>query len=112
MPLEWPKWLVMGSKGSHFACLCTPNGLGYIFFLEKHIFDPFLTHFSVQNNPFSRLFVTLEGPKWLAMGPKRAHFICSGTPNGVGTFLEKYIFDPFLTHFCPKTAHFQGILGF
>ena len=26
--------------------------------------------------------------------------------------LGKCVFDPFLTHFGPKTAHFQGILGF
>ena len=85
--LEWPKWLAMGSKRAHSTCWCTPNGLGS--FLEKHIFDPFLTHFWSQNNPFSRHFVTLEGPKWLATGSKWAHFTCLGTPNGLGSFLEK-----------------------
>ena len=39
--------------------------------------------------------MTLVWPKWLAMGSKRAHFTCLGTPNGVGSFLEKRIFDPF-----------------
>ena len=77
--------------------------------MEKHIFDPFLTHFWSQNSPFSSHFVSLEVPKWLAMGSKWAHFTCLGTPDGLGSFLEKHIFDPF---FCPKTAHFQGILGF
>ena len=100
--VEWPKWLAMGSKRAHFTCLCTPNGLGT--FLEKHIFDPFLTHFSLQNNAFSRHFVTLEGPKWLAMGSKRAHFTCLCTPNGLGSFLEEYIFDPFLTHFWSQNS--------
>ena len=75
-------------------------------------YDPLLIDFWSQNDPFSRHFVTLEGPKWLAMGSKWAHFNCLGTPNGLVSFLEKPIFDPFLTIFCPKTAHFQGILGF
>ena len=44
-------------------------------FLGKHFFDPFATHFWLQNNTFSRHFVYLEGPKWLAMGSKWAHFI-------------------------------------
>ena len=73
-----------------------------IIFLENLGFDPFLTHFSVQNNPFERHFVTLEGPKWLAMGSKRAHFTCLGTPNGLGSFLEKHIFDAFDPFFVPK----------
>ena len=75
----------LGCKGlkkglSHL--LVPPNGLGS--FLKNHIFHPFLTHFWLQNNPFSRYFVTLEGPKWLAMGLKWAHFTCLGTPNGPG----------------------------
>ena len=112
LTLEWPKWLAMGSKKAHFTCLGTPNDLGS--FLEKHIFDPFLTHFLLQNNPFSRQLVTLEGPKWLAMGSKWAHFTCLGTPNGLGSFLEKHIFDPFLTHFLSQNSPFSrhfGILG-
>ena len=47
------------------------------------------------------------------MGSKRAHFTCLCTPTGLGSFLEKHIFDPFLTHFCPKSPfsrHF-GVLG-
>ena len=67
-----------------------------IIFGKTNFSDPFLTHFWSQNNPFSRHFVTLEGPKWLAMGSKWAHFTCLCTPNGVGSFLEKQIF---LTHF-------------
>ena len=39
--------------------------------------------------------MTLEWPKWLAMGSKWAHFTCLCTPNGLGSFLEKHIFDPF-----------------
>ena len=44
------KWLAMGSKRAHFSCLCTTNRRAA--FLENHIFDPFLTHFWSQNNPF------------------------------------------------------------
>ena len=106
----------MGSKRAHFTSLGTPNGLGS--FLEKPIFSPifylFSTHFLLQNNPFSRHFVTLEGPKWLAVGSKRAHFTCLGTPNGLGSFLGKPIFDPFLTHFLSQNSPFSwhfGILG-
>ena len=112
VPLEWPKWLAMGSKRAHFTCWCTPDGLGS--FLEKNIFDPFLTYFWSQNNPFSRHFVALEGPKWLAMGSKRGHFTCLGTPNGLGSFLEKHIFDLFMTHFLSQNSPFSrhfGILG-
>ena len=88
-----------------------------IIFGDTHscpIFDPFLTHFFVANNQFSRHFVTLDGPKWLAMGSKWAHFTCLGTPKGLGSFLEKHIFDPFVTPFLsqnrPFSRHF-GILG-
>ena len=107
--LEGRKWLAIGSKRAHSTCLCTPNGPRSNTFLAH-----FLTHFWSQNNPFSRHFVSLEGPKWVAMGSKRAHFTCLGTPNGLGSFLEKPIFDPFLTHFLsqnnPFSTHF-GLLG-
>ena len=96
----------MGSKWAHFTCLCIPNGVGSC--LEKRIFDPFLPHSWSQNSPFSRHFVTLEGPKWLVMGSKWAHFTCSGTPNGLGSFFEKQIlihFDPF---FVPKQCIFEA----
>ena len=85
--LKWPKRLAMGAKWAHFNCLCTPNGLES--FLEKHIFDPFLTGFWLQNNAFSRHSVTLEGPKWRAMGSKGAHFTCWCTPNGLESFFGK-----------------------
>ena len=107
--LEWPKWLAMGAKRAHFTCLCTPNGPRSL--LEKHIFDPFLIHFWLQNNPFSRHFVTLEGPNWLAVGSKWAHFTCLGTPNGPRSFLEKHIFGPFLTHFLSQNSPFSRHFG-
>ena len=58
----------------------------------------------------SRHFVTLDGPKSLTMGSKRAHFTCLCTPNGLVIILEKRVFDPFLTLFGPQKAHFQGFL--
>ena len=102
----------MGSKCAHSTCLCTPNNPKVS--LEKHIFDPFLTDCWSQNSLFSRHFVTLEWPKWLAMGSKRAHFTCLCIPNGLRSFLEKHIFDPFLTHFWSRNSPFSrhlGILG-
>ena len=63
------------------------------------MFDPLLIEFWSQNSPFSRHFVTLEGPQWLALGSKWAHFTCLRTPNGLGSFLEKHIFDPFFDPF-------------
>ena len=53
--------------------------------------------------------MTLEGPKWLAMGSKRAHFTWLCTPNGLGSFLEKHIFDPFLV---PKRPIFKAFCDF
>ena len=63
------------------------------------VFNPINTHFWSQNDSFSRHFVTLEGPKWLAMGSKRACFVSFGTSSGLGSFLEKHNFYPFPTHF-------------
>ena len=102
----------MGSKWAHFSCLCTPDSPKIS--LEKHVFDPFLTYFWSQSSPFSRHFVTLEEPTWLAMGSKSAHFAFLGSPNGLGSFLERHIFDLFLTYFLsqndPFSRHF-GMLG-
>ena len=98
--------LHMGSKWAHSTCLCTPNSPKVS--LEKHIFDPFLIDFWSPKSPFSRHFVVLEGPKWLLMGSKRAHFTCLCTPNGLGSCLEKHIFvDPFLTHFWSQNKPFS-----
>ena len=61
MALEGPKWLEMGSKGAHFTCLGTPNGIGS--FLEKQSFLPFFDHFFSQNSPCSRHFGILGRAK-------------------------------------------------
>ena len=97
-----------GLKKGSFHLVRHPKQSRIIF--GRHIFDLFWTHFWLQNNAFSRRFVTLEGPKWLAVGSKSAHFTWLGTPNSLGSFLE----DTFLSYFGPifgcKTTHFQGIL--
>ena len=77
---------------------------------RKTHFKSFLTIFSSQNNPFSRHFVTLEGPKWLAMGSKRAHFTCLGTLDGLGLFLENTFLTLFLSQNSPFSRKF-GIVG-
>ena len=83
-----------GLKKGSFHLFVHPKWSRIIFWKQT-----FWTHFWSQNIRFSRHFVTLQGPKWLPMGSKWAHFTCLGTPNGLGSFLEKHIFDPFLTHF-------------
>ena len=75
------------------------------------IFHPFLTLFLSQKSPFSRHFVTLEWPKWLAVGSKWAHLTCFGTPNGLGLFLGNSIFDPLLTHFLSRNSPFSRNFG-
>ena len=53
--------------------------------------------------------MTLEWPKWLALDSKWAHFTCSGTLNGLGSFLEKHIFDPFFVSKRPIFKAFWSI---
>ena len=70
---NWPIFMVLsalrgakiaqhGLKNGHIPLVCAPPKSPKVS-LEKHIFDPFLTDFRSQNSPFSRHFVTLEGPK-------------------------------------------------
>ena len=56
----------------------------------------------------------MEGPKWLAMGSEGAHFTCLCTLNGLGSFLEKHVFDPFWPILWPQNNPFAkhfGLLG-
>ena len=66
-------------------------------FLEKRVFDPFLTHCWSKNGPFSRHFGISHGPKRATTGSKRAKNTCLSIPSGLGTTLEKIIF------FAPET---------
>ena len=61
-------------------------------FLEKCVFDPFLTHFWSQNGPFSRHFGIFHGPKRATTGSKQPKNTCLSIPSGLGTALEKIIF--------------------
>ena len=105
------KRVTMGSKWAKNTCLSIPNRRGSL--LEKHVFDPFFSHFCSQNDPFSRHFGTFHGPKPVQMGSKWAKTTCLSIPNGSGSLLEKYAFlTRFSPIFAPETTHFQGILGF
>ena len=104
-----PKPVQMGSKWAKNTCLSIPKGPGSL--LEKHIFDPFLTHFLSQNGPFSRHFGIFHGPKRVTTGSKRAKNTCLCIPNGPGSLLEKHVFDPFLTHFLSQNGPFSRHFG-
>ena len=110
----WRKGLnsiTTGSKWAQNTCLRTPNGPGSL--LEKHIFDPFFTRFCSQNGPFSRHIGIFHGPRHATMRSKRAKNTCLSIPNGLGSLLEKRVFDPFLTHFLhPKRPLFEAFWDF
>ena len=98
-----------GSKRAKNTCLSIPNGPGSL--LEKHIFDLFLTHFWSQNGPFSRHFGIFHEPKPVTMGSKWAKTTSLSIPNGPGSFLEKRVFDPFLTHCWSQNGPFSRHFG-
>ena len=85
-----PKRITSGSKWAKNTCLSIPNGPGSL--LEKHVFDPFFTHFWSQKGPFSRHFGILLWPKRVTTGSKRAKNTCLSILSGLGTTLEKMIF--------------------
>ena len=98
----------MGSKWAHFTCLGTPNGLGS--FLHKHIFGLFLTHFWLQNNPFSRHFVTLEWPNDLQWAQNGLISLVLALRLVYDNFFwEKHILDPF---FVPRQPIFKAFWDF
>ena len=98
-----------GSKCAKNTCLSIPNGPGSR--LEKPVFDPFLTHFWSQNGPFPRHLGIFQGPKRVATGSKWAQNICLSIVNGPGSFLEKRVFDPFLTHCSSQNGPFSRLFG-
>ena len=97
------------SKWAQFTCLCTPNGPGSL--LEKHVVDPFWTHFCSQNGPFSRHFGIFHRPKHVTTRSKWAKNTCLSIPNGPKSLLEKCVFDPFLTHFWSQNSPFSMHFG-
>ena len=98
-----------GSKRAKNTCLSIPNGPGSL--LEKRVFDPFWTHFWSQNGPFSRHFGIFHEPKHVTTGSKWAKTTCLSIINGRGSFLEKRVFDPFLTHCWSQNGPFSRHLG-
>ena len=109
---RWPKGLNLVKTGSKWAkntCFCTPNAPGSL--LEKRVFDPFLTDFWSQNSPFSRHLGIFHGPQRVTTGSKWAKNTCLSIPNGVGSLLEKCVFDPFLTYFWSQNGPFSRHFG-
>ena len=98
-----------GSKRAKNTCLSIPNGP--VSLLEKRLFDPFLTHFWAQNGPFSRHFGSFQEPKPVPTGSKWAKTTCLSIINGPGSFLEKRVFDPFLTHCWSQNGPFSRHFG-
>ena len=79
--------------------------------LEKHVFDPFLTPFCSQNDPFSGHFGIFHGPKCVTTCSKWAKNTCLSIPNGPRSLLEKLLFDPFSTHFWFQNGPFSRHFG-
>ena len=98
-----------GSKRAKDTCLSIPNSPGSL--LEKRVFDPFWTHLWSQNGPFSRHFGIFHGPKPVATGSKWAKTTCLSIINGPGSFLEKRVFDLFLTHCWSQNGPFSRHFG-
>ena len=98
-----------GSKRAKNTCLSIPNGPGSL--SEKCVFDPFLTHVWSPNGPFSRHFGSFHEPKLVARGSKWAKTTCLSIINGPGSFLEKRLFDPFLTHRWSQNGPFSRHFG-
>ena len=124
-PFVVPKWPIFKALSALRGAKNVQHGLrngGFHLFVHpkwsKSIFGkthywPLFTNFWSQKKLFSRHFVTWKGPKWLAMGSKRAHFTCLCTANGLGSFLEKDIFDPFLTDLLvPNQPIFKAFCDF
>ena len=88
-----------GSKRPKNTRLSIPNGPGSL--LEKRVFDPLSPHFCSHNGPISRHLGMFHGPKHITTGSKWAKTSCLNIISGPGSFLEKHVFDPFLTH-CPS----------
>ena len=85
-----PKPVPMGSHWAKNTCLSIPNGQRS--HLEKRVFDPSLTHFWSQNDPFSRHFGIFHGPKRATTGSKRHKNTCLSIPNRLGTTLKTTLF--------------------
>ena len=52
-----------------------------------------------------------KGLNSVKTGSKRAQNTCLSIPNGLGSLLEKRVFDPFLTHFWSQNGPFSRHFG-
>ena len=84
-----PRRVTTGSKWAKTTCLSIQNGPGSI--LEKHVFDPFLTHFCSQNRPFPRHF-GISWPKKRRRGLKMGWKHFSEHPKWSMSIFEKNVF--------------------
>ena len=98
-----------GSKWAQNTCLSIPNGSRSL--LEKHVFDPVLTHFWSPKGRISRHFPIFHGPKRVTTASKWAKDTCLSIPNGPGSLLKKRGFHPFLTHFWFQNGPFSRHFG-
>ena len=98
-----------GSKWAKNTCWSIPNGTGSL--VEKRPFHPVLTHFWSQYDPFSRHFGIFHGPKRVTTCSKWAKTTCLSIINGLRSLLEKYVFDPFLTHCWSQNGPFSRHFG-
>ena len=97
-----------GSKWAQNTCLCTPNGRVTF---GKTRFGPIFHPLLLPKRPFSRHFGIFHGQKPVPMGSKWAKNTCLSIPNGLGSLLEKCVFDPFLTHFWSQNGPFSRHFG-
>ena len=107
----WQKGLnsvEVGSKWAHFSCLSIPNGLGSI--LEKRVWDRLFTKFAPKAAPFQGILGFSMGEN-ASTGSKWAKETCLSISNGLGSLLEKHIFDPFLTQFWYPNSPFSRNFG-
>ena len=98
-----------GSKWAKNTCLSIPNGPESL--VGKRVFDPFLTHFCSQIDPFSRPYGLFHGPKRATTGSKWAKTTCLSIPYGPGSLLEKHVFDRFFTHCWSQNGPFSRHFG-
>ena len=84
-------------------------------FRKNTFFEPFLTHLWLHNGPFSSRFGNFHGLKRVTSGSKWPKNTCLSIPNGLGSLVEKCVFDPLLTHFWllngPFSRHFGIVHG-
>ena len=111
--LHWPNPVAMASKRAKNTSLRIPNGPRSV--LEKHIFEPFLTHFRSQNGPLPRHFGIFHSQKCVTTGSKRAKNTWLSIPSGTGSLLEKCVFYPRFPRFWsqngPLSRHFGTFHG-